>query len=103
MSAWITLWKKIGMEAYPFTDEQKKRLQRALDGMPTENRQVLSLYFECGYTRQTIAARLQWSLSKVNNKLTRGVTLVKWRVNSRAFDQAKEIAREINRGYDGGL
>lgn len=67
-------------------------LEKAIRSLPPENRQAIELHFIQKLTRKEIATRLGWSYSKVHNRITRGVTLLKWQLNPAYFDEMKRIS-----------
>ena len=70
------------------------RLRAAIKNLPQDNRQAITLHFIEKASRKEIAARLGWPLSKVNSKITRGVSLLKWELNPAAFEKAKQLFQE---------
>jgi RNA polymerase sigma factor (sigma-70 family) len=71
-----------------FSGEFLRELNSAIKNLPEENRKVINLHFEQKLSRKEIALQLGWSLSKVNTKITRGISLLKWKLNSTAFHSA---------------
>lgn len=69
-------------------------LSEAILNLPDENRVAIDLYFENNLTRKQIASKLGWSVSKVNQKITRGITLLKIKLNPEYFRKADEMMEE---------
>ena len=72
----------------------KDALSDAILKLPEENRLAITLYFENNLNRKQIAEELCWSLSKVNQKITRGITLLKLQLNPEYFRQADTIMQK---------
>ena len=73
-----------------------RKLIDTIETLPTENRKVIDLHFRRNISRKKIAAELGWSLSKVNTKITRGLTLLKYQLNPDYFT-------EMNKLIDGNI
>jgi DNA-directed RNA polymerase specialized sigma24 family protein len=92
------IWQKIANDdrVVPIFDAEK--LVNAISNLPEDNSTVINLHFIERISRKDIASRLGWSLSKVNTKLTRGITLLRWECNPSAFEDAKQIfARQLEK------
>jgi DNA-directed RNA polymerase specialized sigma24 family protein len=63
----------------------------AIARLPAEYGVVLDLHFAWGLSRREIAALLGWSLGKVSQRLTRGVSLLKYELHPEAFLVAEAI------------
>jgi len=81
---------------YIFSTDEKQRipkweidLQSAIGELPPDNKKVIQLHFIENVSRKEVAQKLGWSLSKVNTKLTRGISLLRWHCNPAAFEDAK--------------
>ena len=70
---------------------KRQELERAIGQLPEDNRKAIELYFFHQLSRKDIASLLGWSVSKVNTKLTRGISLLKWRLNPAYFEKARRI------------
>lgn len=69
-------------------------ISSSLQNLPTDNRIVITLHFQDSLSKQQIATHLNWSLSKVNAKLTRGITLLKQELNPAYFNQMNQLLKE---------
>ena len=69
--------------------------EAAITHLPAEYGAVLDLHYGWGLSRKEIAALLGWSSGKVNQRLTRGVTLLKYALKPEAFVQAERILHSI--------
>jgi RNA polymerase sigma factor (sigma-70 family) len=67
--------------------------EAAIAELPTEYRVVLELHYEWGLSRREIAALLEWSSSKVSQRLTRAVSLLKYELHPEAFKKAQVLFR----------
>ena len=67
--------------------------EAAIADLPVEYGLVLDLYFAGELTRQEIAALLDWSPGSVSQRLTRGISLLKYQLCPEAFSHAKTILR----------
>lgn len=66
----------------------------AVNGLPEESKTVITLHFMQQVKRQQIATQLNWSISKVNQKITRGITLLKQELNPEYFQEADQIMKQ---------
>ena len=64
-----------------------KAISDAISKLPPDNKNVIELHFVQERTRNEIASDLGWSLSKVNQKITRGITLLKAEVYPEYFQK----------------
>jgi|HubBroStandDraft_6_1064221.scaffolds.fasta_scaffold323521_4 DNA-directed RNA polymerase specialized sigma24 family protein len=80
--------------AFLVSKERKLAIKEAIHHLPPDNRTVIQLHFFENISRKDISIRLSWSLSKVNAKLTRGLSRLRWELNPAAFDQARRIFLE---------
>ena len=65
--------------------------EAAIAGLPAEYGLVLDLHYGWELSRREIAALLGWSQSKVNQRITRGVSLLKYKLHPEAFDKAESV------------
>jgi DNA-directed RNA polymerase specialized sigma24 family protein len=63
----------------------------AIARLPAEYGVVLDLHFAWGLSRREIAALLGWSAGKVSQRLTRGVSLLKYELHPDAFEKAQSL------------
>lgn len=74
-----------------------EEIRKTLTKLPEENRKAIELYYIRQMPKKEIAESLNWSLHKLNNKLTRGISLLKSSLIPGFFDQANAIlARHSN-------
>ena len=78
-----------------FADSDKRsfdisNISEAITKLPSENRKALELHFIEKKSRKQIASHLNWSLSKVNQKITRGITLLKYQLHPDYFEEMKK-------------
>ncbi len=66
----------------------------AVNGLPEANKTAIILHFIEQLKRQQIATELNWSVSKVNQKITRGITLLKQQLNPEYFRDADQIMEQ---------
>jgi DNA-directed RNA polymerase specialized sigma24 family protein len=85
------LFKRIFSNGEAVTAERTRAILQTIGDLPLDNQKVLQLHFMEEMPISVIAVQLHWSRSKVNNKVTRGISLIKWRVNSGAFEKVKEL------------
>ncbi len=81
----------------------EKDLLLAIQNLPLANRLVIEKYFKNNISRKQIAAELSWSLSKVNTKFTRGITLLKHKLNPQYYsilNGALQSSLNISSGND---
>jgi DNA-directed RNA polymerase specialized sigma24 family protein len=64
---------------------------KTISHLPCDNRLVLELHFNQNLSRKQIAERLNWSLSKVHNKITRGITLLKRELHPEYFAEMNTL------------
>ena len=82
---------------YGISPNVREELVRAIHQLPEDNRIVIELHFIQKVARKTIAAQLKWSLSKVNSKITRGITLLKHKLNPAYFtDMNKILSKQVS-------
>ncbi len=62
-------------------------IDHAINNLPADNAKVVRLHFIDRIPRKEIASRLNWSLGKVNNKITRGITLLKHQLNPQYYSE----------------
>ena len=67
--------------------ESEIAIRNAINTLPQENKEVLNLHYVHNIPRNEIALRLAWSLSKVNQKITRGITLLKYELDPGYFEE----------------
>ncbi len=72
----------------------KKKLLKAIEKLPDDNRTAITCHYIKRMARKEIVKHLGWPLSKVNGKITRGVTLLKWELNPTALAKAREILQQ---------
>ena len=65
--------------------------ERVIATLPPEYGQPLELYYVHELSRLEIARRLQCSVSTVSQRLTRGISLLKYQLNPGAFANAERI------------
>jgi RNA polymerase sigma factor (sigma-70 family) len=65
--------------------------EAAIASLPVEYKLVLELHYEWGLSRREIATVLGWSPGKVSQRITRGVTLLKYELHPEAFTDAEAI------------
>lgn len=83
------LLKKIsGGQNVSFTQEQ---IKKAISQLPEDNRKAIELYYINNLSKKEIAVQLNWSASKVDNKITRGITLLRSHLIPGFFAKADEI------------
>jgi len=68
--------------------------EEAIARLPAEYGVVLDLHFAWGLSRREIAALLGWSTSKVSQRITRGVSLLKYELRPEAFQKAEELLNQ---------
>lgn len=88
-----SLLQKMSLGALP---DVKVSLMGAIQDLPHDFKIVIDLYFLKGNSRKQIAVTLGWSLSKVNQKITRGITLLKQELNPDYFQKANEIIEKTS-------
>lgn len=69
-------------------EELWQRIMLAITRIPQDNRKAINLYYIKKYSRKQIACKLGWSFSKVNTKITRGISLLKRELYPNAFKVA---------------
>ena len=67
---------------------------QAIQKLPIDNKMAIEMHFLNGVSRQQIATELNWSISKVNQKITRGITLLKQQLNPEYFREADQIMKQ---------
>jgi DNA-directed RNA polymerase specialized sigma24 family protein len=67
-------------------------LLNAVNHLPEEYKQPIRLHYFNNLSRKEIATQLDWSYSKVHNRITRGITMLKVELNPAYFDQMRTIA-----------
>jgi len=77
-------------------------IEKAIFELPTEHRQAIELHFLQELSRKQIAIQLGWSYSKVHNRITRGITLLKWKLNPSYFDEMNRISKNILISFSNG-
>lgn len=78
-----------------FSEEFLRQLNNAIKNLPEENHKAINLHFKQKLSRKETALQLGWSLSKVNTKITRGISLLKWKLNPAAFEGAFDKAGKL--------
>jgi predicted DNA-binding protein YlxM (UPF0122 family) len=78
-----------------FFDVSDDQIVTAINNLPVENQRVITLHFLENITRKEIANQLNWSASKVHNRITRGITLLKAELNPGYFDQMRQLATTL--------
>ena len=68
--------------------------EAAIADLPAEYSLALDLYFTGELTRIEIAALLDWSPGLVSQRLTRGVSLLKYQLHPEAFERAIAVLRQ---------
>lgn len=83
------------LEKYLFGNEQpglrSASLLAAIAKLPEENQKVIRLHFLDKIPRKEIARQLNWSDTKVHNKITRGITLLKQELNPAYFEEMVQL------------
>ena len=79
-----------------FSAVSDDQIVTAINNLPSENRQVITLHFRRNTSRKEIANQLNWSASKVHNRITRGITLLKAELNPGYFDQMRQLATTLH-------
>lgn len=87
------LLHKIGRS--DLSEQLLEELRTAINNLPVENRQAITLHFLQNISRKEIANQLDWSASKVHNRITRGITLLKAELNPGYFDQMRQLATTL--------
>lgn len=90
-----TLEAKIFSE--DFSENEREKIKQQIVNLPMEHRQAIELHFFQQLSRKQIAAQLNWSYSKVHNRITRGITLLKAELNPAYFDQMRKLATALHR------
>lgn len=70
---------------------EENRLAETIKKLPYANKIAIELHFKNNLSRNQIATQLNWSVSKVNQKITRGITLLKMELNREYFREAEMI------------
>jgi len=65
--------------------------EAAIARLPAEYGLVLDLHYGWGLSRREIAVFLRWSPGKVNQRLTRAITLLKYELHPEAFRKAQAL------------
>jgi DNA-directed RNA polymerase specialized sigma24 family protein len=66
-------------------------IRSAMQKLPPDHCKAIELHFLQQLSRKQIANQLHWSLSKVNAKITRGITLLKYELNPSHFQKMDEV------------
>lgn len=74
---------------YPGASERPEisDLEQGIETLPRDHCIALRLHYGEQLSRKEIAAQLGWSLSKVNQKITRGITLLKFQLDPEYFEE----------------
>jgi DNA-directed RNA polymerase specialized sigma24 family protein len=83
---------KIGLAKDQYKTTQ---LLHSINELPPQHRQAIELHFLQELSRKQIAIQLGWSYSKVHNRITRGITLLKWKLNPAYFDEMNRISKNV--------
>ena len=83
------LIKALGLDAENGTLEAT--LKKAISGLPEKNQIAIKLHYIDNVSRKEIAIQLNWSSSKVNTKITRGITLLKAELNPDHFKAIDKV------------
>src|SRR5687767_802813 len=78
------------------THDIREKLEESIKKLPEDNRNAIELHFLENIPRKEVARRLNWSLTKVNNKIARGITLLKAELNPEHFSMMEKIIDETN-------
>lgn len=73
---------------------QIQDLEKAILTLPKQNREALYMHYWEKLPRRIIAVKLGWSLSKVSQKITRGITLLKLELNPNYFKSVDELIKQ---------
>lgn len=78
-----------------YSDNEIERIKQSILSLPLEYHQPIQLHYFNNLSRKQIAEELNWSYSKVHNRITRGVTLLKAELNPGYFNQMRELATAL--------
>lgn len=70
--------------------------EHAIARLPGKYGVVVDLHYGWGLSRREIAALLGWSKPKVSQRLTRGVSLLKYQLHPEAFQQAVRFLQQLS-------
>lgn len=80
--------KKLGLEE---SKEVNKKVLEAVKSLPDDIKNAIELNLIQRVPRKQIALDLGWSLSKVNQKIIRGITLLKSALNPDYYKRADQM------------
>lgn len=70
---------------------EEEKIKISITNLPIENERAISLHYIHNITRAEIAKKLGWSLSKVNQKITRGKNLLRRELNPDYYKPMKVL------------
>jgi len=75
----------------PDDNNGQMKLFNGIKNLPLDNCFAIQLHFIDDKSRKQIAGELNWSLGKVNQKITRGITLLKKELNPAHFEAMNKL------------